>query len=387
MPELKDEEGNWNTKGHPQRIVHVTGKEMHTIADIFSPDKDARRTPLPAIHASPLLEVLELFGKQPKKIGNLENQVFFSDIWNETNSQKDGTIQAKSGFPASIMNCIYTGPNMGLANCYVHSTRKNSQSNSDYDRLDLTCLPADFLPRTKYQRACSEAEYARRAPSTPWKENVLDTYRIVHRKMVNSALERTLICAIAPKGLAHINGILSLTGQNPMDMTCFAGFEFGVPYDFFIKVMGKKNVTPGVLSFLPVFNGEDHLPIVCRALLLNCLTTYYSELWQDCWREAYASDRWAKSDPRLSDDHFKRLTSQWTWDTPLRSDYARREALVELDVLTAMALGMTLDQLKTIYRIQFSVLQSYEKDTWYDARGRIVHTNNRSMTGIGFSGK
>lgn len=193
VPELKDEEGNWNTKGHPQRIVHVTGKEMHTIADIFSPDKDARRTPLPAIHASPLLEVLELFGKQPKKIGNLENQVFFSDIWNETNSQKDGTIQAKSGFPASIMNCIYTGPNMGLANCYVHSTRKNSQSNSDYDRLDLTCLPADFLPRTKYQRACSEAEYARRAPSTPWKENVLDTYRIVHRKMVNSALERTLI--------------------------------------------------------------------------------------------------------------------------------------------------------------------------------------------------
>lgn len=71
----------------------------------------------------------------------------------------------------------------------------------------------------------------------------------------------------------------------------------------------------------------------------------------------------------------------------LRSDYARREALVELDVLTAMALGMTLDQLKTIYRIQFSVLQSYEKDTWYDARGRIVHTNNRSMTGLVSLGK
>ncbi len=33
---------------------------------------------------------------------------------------------------------------------------------------------------------------------------------------------------------------------------------------------------------------------------------------------------------------------------------------------------MTLNQLKTIYRIQFPVLQSYEKDTWYDANGRIV---------------
>jgi hypothetical protein len=59
--------------------------------------------------------------------------------------------------------------------------------------------------------------------------------------------------------------------------------------------------------------------------------------------------------------------------------------LVELDVLTAIALGMSLEQLKTIYRIQFSVLQSYEADTWYDANGRIVFTTNRSMIGVGFS--
>ena len=48
-----------------------------------------------------------------------------------------------------------------------------------------------------------------------------------------------------------------------------------------------------------------------------------------------------------------------------------------------MALGMTLEQLKTIYRIQFPVLQSYEADTWYDANGRITFTNNRSLVGVG----
>ena len=58
---------------------------------------------------------------------------------------------------------------------------------------------------------------------------------------------------------------------------------------------------------------------------------------------------------------------------------------MEIDVLTAMALGMTLEQLKTIYRIQFPVLRSYEADTWYDRNGRIVFTNNRSLTGVGFS--
>ena len=59
--------------------------------------------------------------------------------------------------------------------------------------------------------------------------------------------------------------------------------------------------------------------------------------------------------------------------------------MIELDVLSAMSLNMTLDQLKTIYRLQFSVLVQNEADTWYDANGRIVFTNNRSLVGVGFS--
>ncbi len=117
--------------------------------------------------------------------------------------------------------------------------------------------------------------------------------------------------------------------------------------------------------------------------MLNCLTADYGDLWKTCFDNAYTEQRWTKSDPRLSNDRFRCLTGEWNWSTPLRSDYERRQALVEIDVLTAMALGMTLEQLKTIYRIQFPVLQSYEADTWYDANGRIAFTNNRSLVGVG----
>ena len=125
--------------------------------------------------------------------------------------------------------------------------------------------------------------------------------------------------------------------------------------------------------------------ISTNALLLNAVNLYYADLWQHCWKQTEKECTWSKSDPRLRPARFSSLTQEWTWGTPLRTDYERRQALVEIDALTAMALGMTLEQLKTIYRIQFPVLQSYEADTWYDTNGRIVFTNNRSLTGVGYS--
>ena len=172
-----------------------------------------------------------------------------------------------------------------------------------------------------------------------------------------------------------------------MDMVCLAGCEASIPYDFFVKCIGKRHINYSTYMLFPLFDGESNLQIVARALMMNCLTVYFKELWQECWHDAFVADGWSKPDPRLRPTRFTTLTSTWTWDTPLRTDYERRQALVEIDVLTAMALGMTLDQLKTIYRIQFPVLQQYEADTWYDANGRIVFTNNRGLTGVGFDRK
>jgi hypothetical protein len=70
---------------------------------------------------------------------------------------------------------------------------------------------------------------------------------------------------------------------------------------------------------------------------------------------------------------------------PIRTHFQRRQTLIEIDVLSAMELGLSKSQLKSIYRVQFPVMQKYENDTWYDKNGRIIFTNNNNLSGVTFT--
>src|SRR5690606_33240227 len=104
-------------------------------------------------------------------------------------------------------------------------------------------------------------------------------------------------------------------------------------------------------------------------------------LWEESFQEDFKQETWSIEDARLK--AFSSLTKAWSWDTPLRNYFERRMALVEIDVIAAMALNLSLEELILMYNIQFPVLQQNEDDTWYDTKGNIVFTCSKGLVGVG----
>lgn len=376
IPGVKNEQGEWNTRGHKSRVISISQDELSMFSRLVGNGESNgwAQAPMVGMHATELLSALEKMSEIPWTLRNYAGDITYSPMWNETNSRKDGTIKDYIHFPTSTKALIYSSPFIGVANPLLQSTRRNYKVNSDYDPIDLTDIPDGYMPRVKYAQACTDAEYQTRIQKMADGSRFDAVYRLCCRRMVGTASERTLQASCVHPGAAWVNTITGY-GVHPERYALLAlmsGLEAALPYDFLVRSIGKMDIHSSTLQIFPVPETCLAPEIRLRGLMLNCLTKPYADLWRSCWNKSYTSMSWAKDDPRLTADTFTSLTDEWDWHTPLRTDYERRQALVELDVLASMALGITLDELIDIYRLTFTVLSGYEDDTWYDANGRIV---------------
>jgi len=447
---IKDDNDEWNRKGHPDRIIEVSEKELELFAKLYDePGTPWNKSRLPALHAKQLTSVLEKISSFTVLLDTLSADYFATQHWNETIDQQRHTMRRETRFPAGGEQMILSGPHFFVGNAFSKTPRAVCVLNSDYDTIDLTVMPDKYMQRTNYVPDCDLTEYRNRTPYCPWDEKqditshskiishrVSDYFRLAFRRMIGSASERTLTSAIIPSAYAHIHVVQTIVPRGCVKHTStsnispdhvdvshtstwknglapvigysrlldLAGVCFSSIGDFYIKTTGRTDLYWSMIAQLP-YIADNRLRL--RVLLLSCLTEAYADLWRGAWRPAdysdypadavanltpaekmaaksFLSDGWAKEDPRLPQEAFRNLTSEWKWETPLRTDYARRQALIEIDVLVARALGMTLEELCTIYRIQFPVLKQNENDTWYDQKGRIVFTCSKGLPGVGF---
>jgi hypothetical protein len=394
---LKTASGDWNTTGHLDRIVGIDSERLAVFAVLYDPPgTPALKARLPSLHTSTLSAVMVKLAEAAHRFSDISNLYVSSDMWNETLQVQDGTItRAKdrsSNFVSSPDDLVIAGPHFHISNPCYQTPRAICDTRRAFDVLDIEELPDNYLPRSNYAPMVDREEYRRRLPRVTWNNRgsespqpVTDFYRIAFRNMMVSSNERTMIGSIIPPGVAHPHSVVSVVFRDENNLLQASAVTGSIIGDFYVKTSGRSGLYDG-WAFLPIV--PLNTDISARVLGLNCLSTHYSELWARNYAQRFNSVCWSReADPRLNSGFFRDLLPAWQTRCAIRSPYARRLALLELDVLVAQSIGVTLEELKLIYRVQFPVMQQYERETWYDMTGRIAFTNSKGLVGVGLPRK
>lgn len=349
VPGLKDGDGKWDTRPHLERIINVDESVLGVWAGILdepgTPAVQARMV-YPVNRASS--RVLEKLSRAPR-VRDLRLQ--YSSGWNETTDRKNGYFEVGSAVPDSWDDVILQGPHFTVANPFAKEPNPSMKNNLDWTELDLEALPGNFIPRTSYQVAQSQASldkgYGRWLDDNGESISVRAGYRIIWRQMASVTGNRTLHTSIIPPGTTHIS--FAAGGVDSRLLAAVSGMWSSLVIDFLVKATGIANLHVSFVDRLPAVREHALLhEVLSRVAQLNCVTSAFKPLWEEL------------------------VNSGWESGSPARNAQQRRQLQVELDAVAAHIFGLTDDELCIIYRTQFPVLRGYEQNDFYDANGRKV---------------
>jgi hypothetical protein len=361
-PGIKNESNQWELRGHKNRIVTLKEIDLEIFINLFeSPDVNTFDIRLPHLHSNEVINVIKKITKVESKIGDLKK--YSTMMFDETNAQNNDLIKETVGKVDQANDVILSGPHIYVCNPFYQEVPSDYRNKQDFRIIDLKNLGSYYYPRTVYKLT------GKKCPDFKGIKN----FRNARRKMGFPMAERTLATSIIPPNVKHINGIISDYFEDLNQLLIYTGLSSSIVYDFFIKILGKTNIYDETINVLPFIKNVPN-ELVCRVLRLNCMTRDYNELWNKSFDAKFLNDSFTKKHNSFAS--FKQLNSEWSLGVPLRNPLERRQALLEIDVIVSMLLGISLEELISVYKIQFPIFYKNEKGTWYDKNGNVVYSVN-----------
>ncbi|MDX3230168.1 DNA methyltransferase [Streptomyces sp. ME19-01-6] len=424
LPGIK-QDGVWEKRPHSARLVQVTeelltqwhrlsGDEGHSVrqAALLYPVTTAEQGAIAALAGT------------KKRLTTHKPRI--SPGYHEKIGKEQGFIQWHATAPEALADVVLQGPHFGIATPFEKQPNVPLRNRNDYADWNLETLPVAAVPRTSYIRpeSCTEQRY--RGVQDRWLDNArLDAnwepsaeewanrgdvlsedelnlptdeqrellrrrlwlfrpytefYRLAWRRMIPFDTERSLFAAIVPPGPAHVDAVNSMALKDNRATALNAGFWAALPLDYLLRITGRSDLRVSEANKMPFADPAHPLagPLLLLTLRLNCLTEAYAPLWAELYDMTWPGyEGWAVDWPELTPlaGHLK---PTWEYSTPLRTEYERRAALVEIDALVAVWLGITADQLIATYRSRYHILAQRDSAMYFDGKGRKLAASHHT---------
>ncbi|GAA1717057.1 class I SAM-dependent DNA methyltransferase [Nonomuraea bangladeshensis] len=378
LPGIKHE-GKWDIRPHRARIIKVDDgvlREWRRLlnAEDIAPEQTPLLYPVTVAEAG----AIEALANYARRLGFTGPRI--SSGYHEKTAKDDGLIRWSPGARDSLRDVILQGSHISVATPFAKQPPLFKSSDQPQD---LTVLAVDAVHAANYERACDEDAYL--AAQDRWgaadggTRRYAELYRLAWRVMIPFNGERSLFAALIPPGPAHVDAVHTMALPSNRGTALAAGFWAALPLDYMLRITGRSHLRNAEANAMPAADPDHPLAsaLLLRTLRLNCLTSAYTDLWTELHDPAWQHETWAIDWSGLK-PVAENVTPEWHYGTPLRTERERRAALVELDAMVALWLGMTADQLVAIYRSRYPVLSDYEAQIWFDANGRKIAGNHNT---------
>ncbi|MFM9591212.1 class I SAM-dependent DNA methyltransferase [Streptomyces scabiei] len=378
VPGIKNA-GKWEVRPHYARAIRVNRERLSEWSRLSG---NSETPPSQAALLYPLTteEERAIVALAHSRTRLSDFDLLTSRAYHESEGRRDGLIKWETSSPREAREAILQGPHIGLANPAFKEPKIPCKTNRDWSSFDLTKIPADLIPRVNYRRATDWQTF--RSAQTPWlNKRYTDFYRLTWRRMIAFDTERSLYAALLPPGPAHVDSLNTIATNDARVTALNAGFWAAMPIDYLLRITGRSDLRVAEAKNMPAATSDHPLahPLLLRTLRLNSVTNAYANMWEDLFHRAWprcedwAYEAWVNIKPLA-----RHLKPHWHYDTPLRTEHERRAALVELDAIVSVWLGITADQLIAIYKSRYPILSDYEAEMYFDANGRKVARNHNT---------
>ncbi|GAA2979868.1 MULTISPECIES: class I SAM-dependent DNA methyltransferase [Streptomyces] len=370
--------GSWDLRPHKARVVRVT---PDLLSDWRRLDGETNtpvsRTPLRYPITTAEQGAISALASAASRIG-LTNP-WFSRGYDANAAKKRGLMTDSLHLPEGWDEVILQGSHISTSTPFAKQPNIPMQNSKDWSTWKLSAIDENPIPNTTLKRSCHPDEFL--TNQEEWVQDAIihhpvEFYRLAWRRMIDpKSTERSLFASIIPPGPTHNDSIFCVAWPDSRKTALQAGMWSSLPMDYLLRLSGRSNFQTTDAEKMPAPDPSHPLAsaLLLRTLRLNALSVAYSAIWEELYDptwagyESWANPAWPNIRTLTAD-----LQENWGYESPLRTEYERRAALVELDSLVAVWFGITAEQLIAVYKSRYPILTERESQMYFDSCGKRI---------------